>query len=69
MVKVRVAQDDGVNRLRREGKRVGVAHFVVPPPLNETAIKQHEAAVGTQQVTRPGDVSRRPVKLKLHGGC
>jgi hypothetical protein len=60
VVEVRVAQDDGVERVRPESPRLAVARRGIAAALHEAAVDQHAAATVLDEVMGAGDLAGRP---------
>jgi hypothetical protein len=65
MVKVGMGQEQNVNILRANGKRIPVP-FEVRPLLVEAAIDKEAKPTGLQIIARSGDLLGRPKKPDLH---
>ena len=63
MIDVCVAQDDGVDVVDGEGKRLPVAFLVFVAPLYQPALEQHGMAARPYHVQGPGDLARRAEEL------
>ena len=66
VVDMAMAEDDGVDRLRVEGKRLTVHGLVLGSALHQAAIEENRITASPDDMAGTGHATGRPVEFKFH---